>query len=94
MLRINIEEHLRSVLVLGIHSEHYRPMLLPLVLEKLPSDTRLEITRNLGKGSWDITQFMEALKNEIVARESCTFIKTSTNQINYEYTEKINVPVK
>ena len=77
-----IENHLRSLFVLGINPEHCGPMLLPLVLEKLPSDIRLEISTNLGKGSLDTTKFMEALKNEIVARKSCSFIIFNKHKSN------------
>ena len=40
VLSDKIENHLRSLLVLRINWEHCGPMLLPLVLEKLPSDIR------------------------------------------------------
>ena len=59
-------------------------MLIPLVLEKLPADIRLEISRSLGKESCNIAEFMVIVKNEVVARESCSFIKTNTRHVHHE----------
>ena len=62
LLYDKLESHLRSLLVLGIDSKHYGPLLIPLVLEKLPADIRLEISRSLGKESWNIAEFMVIVK--------------------------------
>ena len=47
-----IESHLRSLLALGINSEQYGPMLIPLIVNKIPNDIRLEISRKLGTENW------------------------------------------
>ena len=57
-------------------------MLIPIVLEKLPNDIKLELSRMLGTDKWKIDEFLEILKEEIVARESCSFMK---NQDHSEY---------
>ena len=69
-----IESHLRSLLALGVNSEQYGPMLIPLIVNKLPSDIRLEISRKLGIENWKIEEFMGILKVEITARENCNFV--------------------
>ena len=76
-----VESHLRSLLSLGIDSEHYGAMLIPVILEKLPSDIRLEISRKMGTRCWKINVFMEILKEEIVARENCDY-STNRNESN------------
>ena len=71
-----IEGHVRSLYSVGVRSEHYGPLLIPIVLEKLPEEIRLEISRKLGTSNWKIDEFMKVMKDEVTARESCDFMKT------------------
>ena len=41
-----VESHIRSLLTAGIPQENYGPLLIPIILEKLPDDIKLEL------GSW------------------------------------------
>ena len=77
-----VEIHIRSLSTAGIPQENYEPLLIPIVLEKLLDDIKLELSRKLGTDKWKIDEFLEILKEEIVARESCSFIK---NQDRSEY---------
>ena len=77
-----VESHIRSLLTAGIPQENYGPLLIPIVLEKLPDDIKLELSRKLGTDKWKIDEFLEILKEEITARESCLFMK---NQDHSEY---------
>ena len=72
-----IESHLRSLLTLGVNSEHYGPMLIPILVNKLPCEIRLEISRKLGKDYWKIAEFIDVLKIEITACENCDYVKKS-----------------
>ena len=65
---------------MGVSSEHYGPLLIPIVLEKLPDEIKLEISRKLGKENWKINEFLKILKQEIMARESCEFIKRQMSE--------------
>ena len=69
-----IESHVRSLHTVGVISEHYGPLLIPIILEKVPDEIKLTISRELGKNNWKIDEFMTVLKNEITARENCEFI--------------------
>ena len=73
-----VESHVRSLGTLNVRSEHYGPLLIPIILERLPEDIKLQISRALGQENWEIERFMETLKTEIMARESCTFMKTQS----------------
>ena len=77
-----VESHIRSLLTAGIPQENYGPLLIPIALEKLPDDIKLELSRKLGTDKWKIDEFLEILKEEITARESCLFMK---NQDHSEY---------
>ena len=77
-----VESHSRSLLTAGIPQENYGPLLIQTVLEKLQDDIKLELCRKLGTDKWKVDEFLEILKEEIVARESCSFMK---NQDHSEY---------
>ena len=43
-----IESHVRSLITVGVQSDHYGPLLIPIVLDKLPDEIILIIGRNHG----------------------------------------------
>ena len=51
-------------------------LLIPIVLEKLPDEIKLQISRKLGTSNWMIEDFMKVVRDEITARESCEFAKS------------------
>ena len=53
-----VESHARSQNDLGINYQHFGPLLIPIILERLPSTTKLQISRKLGKQNWNIEQFL------------------------------------
>ena len=70
-----VESHVRSLDTLNVLSEHYGPLLIPIILERLPDDIKLQISRSMGQENWQIVEFMARLRSEICARESCNFMK-------------------
>ena len=70
-----IESHVHSLHSVGVKSEHYGTLLIPIILEKVPDEIKLEISRQLGRNNWKIEDFMNVVKNEITARESCDFVR-------------------
>ena len=82
---------MRSLITLGIRTEHYGLLVIPIILEKLPDEIRLVINRKLGTNNWCIDDVLEILKHEIVARENCDFSKThSENKFEKSQQEKNN----
>ena len=79
-----VESHIRSLLTAGIPQGNYGPFLIPIVLEKLLDDIKLEFSRKLGTDKWKIDEFLEIWKETIVARESCSFMK------NHDHSEYRN----
>ena len=74
-----VEGHVRALKTAGVTSEHYGALLIPIIVERLPDEVRLEISRKLGTKDWKIDAFMEILKSEISARESCEFMKSQSD---------------
>ena len=65
-----IESNVRALTSVGICSDHFGPLLIPIVLEKLPNVIRVQISRKLGKNNWSIEDFLSCISEEISARES------------------------
>ena len=74
-----IESNVRALKSTGIEKETLGPMLIPIVLEKLPNVVRLHLSRTLGSDTWDITEFLKAINEEILARENFDFLKQETD---------------
>ena len=64
---------------IGINSDHFGPLLIPIVLEKLPNVICMQISRKLGKNNWNIEEFLVAIHAEITAWENYEFLKQDEN---------------
>ena len=64
-----IKTQVRSPGNLGTSSEFYIILLVPVIVNKLPDELQLEVSRKLGKGKWDVQEFMKKFKTELEARE-------------------------
>ena len=64
-----IEIQVRSLCSIGLEEKSYGPMLVPIIMSKLPQEIKLILTRQFGKNQWEVTKILQALKNEIQARE-------------------------
>ena len=71
-----IENHIRSLQSLGIESESYGKLLIPLIMEKLPGELRLIISRKIEQDVWDLDTLLKALNGELEARERCVLVGT------------------
>ena len=57
-LHDTIESNVHALRSLGINYEHFRPLLVPFILEKLPNTIKLQISRKLGKEKWKKEEFL------------------------------------
>jgi len=60
----------RGLRSLGISSEQYGSLLIPVVMSKIPSDIRLRIARETKSEVWKIDELLEVIKVEVEAREA------------------------
>ena len=72
-----IEVLCRGLNGLGVTVELYGSILVPVLLSKLPPDIKLIVSRKIEGDSWQLDKLLEVLKNEIFARERCSFINAS-----------------
>ena len=73
------EGNVRALNTIGINSDHFGPLLIPIVLEKLPNAICLQISHKLGKNNWNTEEFLVAINAEITAQENYKFLKHNEN---------------
>ena len=93
-LHDNIEQNCRGLKALGVTSESYGALLVPVLLHKLPEDIRLEVSRKMGKTSeeenqWDLDKILKQFKDEIEAREHCTPMNVPGHSADHSYKKPV-----
>lgn len=78
---------MRGLKSLGVPLDSYGALLVSALLNKLPSEVRLIISRGMPEEDWDLDQLLGLLESEIIARERATAV-ASNNQF------KKNGPVR
>ena len=74
-----MEIHIRSLQSLGVSSESYGTLLVPVILNKIPEELRLLISRKFDKDKWEVSEILMAFKEELEARERCVLMKASSS---------------
>ena len=83
-----IEAHVRGLGSLGVSSEQYGSLLIPIIMSKMPSDIRLKIARKATKDVWKIDELLDIIKFEIEAREVSEEAKSTKRAPNSGYGPK------
>ena len=63
----NISTHMRSLASLKVKEETHGNLLCPVLINKIPSDMQLIVSRKVPEAEWE--NLMSAIEEEIVARE-------------------------
>ena len=72
-----VEVIIRGLQSLSVDENTFGSLLVPILLEKLPEDIKLQVTRLISSEIWDLRELLQLLSKEIEAREKCAF---STNR--------------
>ena len=75
-----VSVNVRGLEAMGIHSEQYGSLLIPVIMCKLPIEVRLQIARNTKKDVWVIKDLLELIRKEVEARELSEHVKV-TNEV-------------
>ena len=67
----DIESHVRSLRSLDVDDDNYGSLLAPIIMERLPHQFKLTISRQVGDDTWDLTQLLFLIGDELKARENC-----------------------
>ena len=87
-LQDDLQAHIRSLESLGISGAQYGAILTPLILSRLPSDIRLEWSRDGAGHENDLNFLLDFLKKEIERRERSQTFKDSTDQKSAVFEKK------
>ena len=74
--RINV--HVTGLHSLGVCSDQYGSLLIPVIMLKLPNDIRLRIARETTSEIWKIDELLDVIKTEVEAREASEGTKVNT----------------
>jgi len=61
----SVESHVQSLSSLGQPRESYGPLLVPIILSKLPADVKRNMARQHGNDDWTIDELQDSLLTEI-----------------------------
>ena len=61
--------NIRGLESLGISSEKYGSLLIPVIMSRMPSDITLQVARKTSEDIWSIDEIMTIIRQEIEARE-------------------------
>ena len=74
-----VEAHIRALQALGVECQSYGKLLIPLLMEKLPGELRLIISRAIDTPEWDLDVLLKAFDSEIEARERCEIVRANVS---------------
>ena len=79
-LHDTVESNVRSLKSLGVPRESYGGLLSSILMNKLPQEFRLVITREMGNDDWQLDQLLTIFKRELEARERAGVPPVNGNQ--------------
>ena len=65
------ESHVRSLQSLDIDDDNYGSFLISFIIERLPHQFKLTISRQVGDDTWDLIQLLCLIWEKLKARENC-----------------------
>ena len=61
----HVNAQVRSLQSIGLSASDYGPMLIPVLMSKLPQELKLLITRQFGKNIWDIKEVQKEKERQL-----------------------------
>ena len=87
-----ISVNIRGLEALGVKSEQYGSLLIPIIMAKLPDEIRIQVARNTSQAVWEIDSLLDLIQSEIDAREMSEKIKAATEQVKRPSSSKTPLP--
>ena len=66
-----VESQVRGLESMEISPDMYGCFLTPIIMQKLPEEFRIAITRNLGSETWNLNDILREFHKELQLREQC-----------------------
>ena len=77
---------------LGVKSEQYGSLFIPIIMAKLPAEIQVQVARNTSQDVWDIDSLLDFIQGEIEAREISEKIKAATTQVKHPSPSRNSLP--
>ncbi len=74
-----IDTNVRSLETLGYDLKEYGPFLNPMIVNKLPDEVRLAITKQVKDEEWELEKILKLIEADLNAREQCAQMNTRGN---------------
>ncbi|XP_044172645.1 uncharacterized protein LOC114972132 [Acropora millepora] len=87
-----ISVNIRGLEALGVKSEQYGSLLIPIIMAKLPDEIRIQVARNTSQDVWEIDSLLDLIQSEIDAREMSEKLKAATEQVKRPSSSKTSLP--
>ena len=75
-----VEAQVKGLKSLGVESTSYGSLLTSVLLQKLPHELRLIVSREVKEGDWNLDELLKQLEQEIGARERAAICNKSNLQ--------------
>ena len=76
-----VSVHVRGLSALGVNSDQYGGLLIPVIMPKLLKEIRARVARETTSAVWKIEEFLEIIKQEVEAREVSQSVKMNEERI-------------
>ena len=87
-LHDTIEVQVRSLSALNCKSDTFGPMLIPIIMKKLPAEFQLIVSRNIPEGIWDVADVMKEFSKELSVCEKFIEKEIEENLSDHEFTSQ------
>ena len=74
-----ISVNIRGLESLGVSSNQYGSLLIPVIMSQLPHEIRVQVARNTAREVWDMSELLEVIRQEVEALEISEGVKTNVN---------------
>ena len=71
-----VETVTRNLQWFEVHAEHFYPILIAVLTNKLPSDFRLQVSRNMPQWKWEISKLLHEFEKELLSRERINILNS------------------
>lgn len=78
----DVDIHTKNVVPFDTNMDHYGPVLVSVLLNKLPEDFKIEISWHMPTGKWKLEKPLSVFEQELLSRERFSNI-SQTSQNNY-----------
>ena len=80
--KINV--NVRRLEALGVKSEQYSSLLIPIIMSRLMHELRVQVARKIACELWEINDILEIIRKDLEAREISESVHTSNGGLPNE----------